>query len=744
MSLNELVKQKAATPADPTLQQSVLFKQYGRVLEILATSKPMLLIIDDLQWVDSGSANLLTQLIDEIQVKRMLIVGLYRPEEVALDRDGERHPLKPIINECKTKFGDIEVEVGRTGAQEFVNAYLDTEPNKFSHSFRESFLKHTAGHSLFTTEVFRGLKEQGALAKDIDGLWKESEIAWEQLPTRVEAMIGERIERMPENHREILKVASIEGEYFTGEVIAGVLKADEREMVRTLSGELDKRYQFVKAQGIKHEGGQRFSHYRFRHILFQKYLYNSLDEVEQAHLHEDVGKVLENLYGEQAGEISGQLARHFQKAGLTEKAIQYLQQAGNNAMYKFAHAEAAAHFRKALDFLKRIPVSPERIERELALQVPLALNLTHKLGYADPIVGEAYNRAFELCKKIGETPMIIPVLAGLWPFYFTKAELKPAIAIAEQVLRLAPKTENEALPYLFQAGTLTQLGEFTQALEHAQQGIDIYDPMKHGSSIFLLGYNLKPVITSWLAIDLWFLGYPDRAKQKFQHALSFLKEYNHPYSLSFVYYWKAMFHQFCQDVQGVKKTSNKEVTLSTEYGFLLWLAAMPIFLGWVTAEQGKPKEGIAQIKQGLGAIKATSSLCWQIHYLVMLAEAYKRAGEIDNGLATIEESLILMEKTGQRYFEAELHRLKGELLRMKDGNEAEVQSLFERAIDVARGQKSKSLELRATMSLARLWQKQGKKEDAYKNLSEIYEWFTEGFDTQDLKDAKALLEELSE
>jgi len=161
------------------------------------------------------------------------------------------------------------------------------------------------------------------------------------------------------------------------------------------------------------------------------------------------------------------------------------------------------------------------------------------------------------------------------------------------------------------------------------------------------------------------------------------------------------------------------------------------------AEQGDPKEGIVQIHQGLEAIKATGTWCWHIHYLSMLAEAYKRAGHIEDGLATIEESLALMEKTGQRYFDAELHRIKGELLRMKDRDESEVESLFERAIDVARKQKAKSLELRATMSLARLWQKQGKEKEAHKRLAEIYNWFTEGFDTQDLKDAKALIEELS-
>jgi predicted ATPase len=744
--LMQLVERKAATPADPSLQQSVLLEQYARVLEALTESKPALLMLDDLQWVDNGSAKLLMHLVDRLKGSRVLIVGAFRPEEVAMDRAGERHPMKPILNSCKSKFGDIEVEVGQSGKREFVNAYLDAEPNQYSNTFRESFLKHTEGHSLFTTEVLRGLKEQGSLVQDNEGRWLESDLEWEKLPTRVEAMIGERIDRMPEHLKEILRVASIEGEYFTGEVLAGLQKTDEREIVRLLSGELDKRYQLVNARGILHSGGQRLSQYRFRHILFQKYLYNSMDEVERAHLHEDVGNVLEKLYKEQAVEISGQLARHFQEAGLTERAIHYLQQAGNNAVQKSAYAEAITHFRKALKLLKKLPVTSERIVQELALQVPLAFNLTSILGYADPVVGEAYFRAHELCKKIGDTPLLIPVLGGLWPFYFTKAEMEPALEQAEHILRLAPKAEDPVIAFMLgnncQAANFTHLGDFTLALEHADQVFTIKDPGKHQLS-FYNGEYFWPVTTSWSAIDFWFLGYPDKGRQRIQEAYSFAHGTIQLQSLGFVLYWSAMFYQFCRDWQGVKKMADEEFELSKEHGFQLWLAAVPIFRGWVLAEQGQPREGIAQIHQGLAAMKATGTWCWHIHYLVMLAEAYKRAGQLDDGLATIEEGLALMEKTGQRYFDAELHRLKGEFILIKDGDEGKAEPLFERSIDVTRKQKAKSLELRATMSLARLWQKQGKKEEARKRLAEIYDWLTEGFDTQDLKDAKALLKELS-
>jgi tetratricopeptide (TPR) repeat protein len=746
-NLKELVEHKAATPADPMLQQSVLLEQFARVLEALAGHKPVLLLLDDLQWADAGSTSLLMHLFDRIQDTRVLVVGAYRPEEVALDQAGERHPLKPVVNECKAKFGDIEVDVGKEGTREFVDAILDTEPNRYGSAFREAFHRHTQGHSLFTIEVFRSLKEQGTLVRDAGGLWTETEVDWGRLPTRVEAMIGERIDRMPENLREVLRVASIEGEYFIGEVLAEVCEGDEKEMMRWLSGELDKQYQLVRAQGIRRIDGQRLSRYRFRHILFQKYLYSTLDEVERAHLHEDVGNVLERRYGENAEEIAAQLARHFQEAGIAEKAIKYLQKAGAEAMRSSAYAEAVSYFGNALELLKKSPATPERTGQELAFQAPIAVALTNLRGYADPGVGEAFSRTYELCKQVGETPEIVLALHGLWAFYMASAQLEPAIALAEQILRLAPKAEDSTLVSLYghndQAFTLSAIGEFDRALEHSEKTVCIYEPLKHHRPlVFQVGCDLKGSSLCYSSFALWFLGYPDRGKQRVRDAIAFSCKMAHPYTHSYALFYATVFHQLCRDVQAVQETAAEELRLSTEYGFQMWVGVMTAYQGWVLAEQGRPEEGMAQIREGNAAGPAAGIRVYHSMYLALLVDACVKAGQTEEGLAALEEALALVEETELRFYEAELHRRQGELLLLRGDDEDEVERHYQRAIDVARRQNAKSWELRATTSLARLWQKLGKKNEARKRLAEIYGWFTEGFATPDLKDAKALIKEL--
>jgi predicted ATPase len=745
-NLRQLVERKVALPVDSSLQQSILFRQFARVLETLAETKPVLLILDDLQWVDSGSASLLTQLIKQIQSSQMLILGLFRPEEVALDRDGERHPLKPIINECKTRFGDIEVEVGRTGAQEFVNAYLDTEPNKFSSSFRDSFLKHTEGHSLFTTEVFRGLKDQGALVQDSDGRWKESEIAWEKLPTRVEAMIGERIERMPNNIMEILKVGSIQGEYFTGEVLAGVLKADEREMIRMLSGELDKRYQLVSAQGIKHEGGQRISQYRFRHILFQKYLYNSMDKVERAHLHEDVGNVLENLYGEQAGEISGQLARHFQEAGLTEKAISYLQQAASKAVRLSANNEAITHFRKALELLGTLPDTQERIGLELTLQLGLAAPLSTMKGWAVPEVFMACSRARKLCELIGETPQLSQALWFLSTYYGIQAEYKTAIDLGKKAWISAERNQDPlriAIARWQLAWLLTVVGDFSEARDHAKHMIDFYDRKRHGTLGF--SYTLDPGVAclGFAAWSSWFMGHPDESLKYLQKAIALARDLDHPISLVHALYLSVISHFLRWDRKAFEANVDELVRLSTKKGLALYQGIGSFYQGYIESKGVKIREGITKMQQAMITLESIGVRTQRSTLLAMWADAYRYLGKADEGLRMISEAHIFVQERSEYSWEAEIHRLKGELLLMKNGAEEEAEASFHRAIEVAQKQQANSWELRATMSLARLWKKQGKKKEAHKKLADIYDWFTEGFNTQDLKDAKALLRELS-
>jgi adenylate cyclase len=397
--------------------------------------------------------------------------------------------------------------------------------------------------------------------------------------------------------------------------------------------------------------------------------------------------------------------------------------------------------------LETLPETPERIGLELGLQTPLAVALMNLRGYAYPRVGEAFTRAHELCKKIGETPQIAMVLYGLWAFYFTKAEFGSAIELAEQILRLAPKAEDPTMWLLIghnaQAANWSMLGELDRAREHAEKVIVSYNPQKHHALAFLIGQDLMPTSTSWIFLDLWFLGYPDQGKQRLQDAVKFCREWPHPYTLSFLLTYAIIFYQLHRDVNAVRKTVDELRRLSTEYGFQIWFGITDVFEGWALAEQHHVVSGIAQIREGLSANQAAGTIVFRAYHLSILAEAHMKANQIPEGLEVLNEGLTLTEKTRDSFYEAELHRLQGELMLMQNANEEEVERSYHKAIDVARKQGAKSLELRATTSLARLWQKHGMKKEARQRLSEIYDWFTEGFDTHDLIEAKALLEELS-
>jgi tetratricopeptide (TPR) repeat protein len=348
-SLKELVVRKASLPSDPGFQQAALFEQYTRLLRALSRHKPLLLVLDDLQWADSGSINLLFHLGKGVEGCRIMILGTYRSTEVALGRGGERHPLEPIVNEFKRQFGNLQIELGKSDGRRFVDAFVDSEPNRLDENFRATLFRLSEGQPLGTIELLRDMQERGGLVQDADGYWIEGpDLNWETLPARLEGMIAERIDRLEDAERQILKAASVEGETFTAEIVAQALSVDADETVRLLSNELDKRHHLVNAQNIREVNGQRLSTYRFRHILFQRYLYNSLDTVERPRLHQAIGTTLQNLYGEGKEEIAGQLALHFREAGKIIKAADYLNQAGDRARELVAHQEAIDHYQEAI------------------------------------------------------------------------------------------------------------------------------------------------------------------------------------------------------------------------------------------------------------------------------------------------------------------------------------------------------------------------------------------------------------
>jgi adenylate cyclase len=341
----------------PGIEQSNIFEQYTNVLTRLAEKRPLLVVLDDLQWADAASIGLLFRLGRRIDGSRILLVGTYRPEEVALGRAGERHPLEKVLAEFKRYYGDLSVDLNRAkeeGGRHFVDAFLEVEPNRLGEGFRQALYHHTGGHPLFTIELLRDMQERGDLVQDGAGMWTEGlALDWAGLPARVEGVIEERVGRLEEELREALTVGSVEGEDFTVEVVAGVQEVSARGLVRRLTGELEKRHRLVRAQGVRRldSSGQRLSLFRFQHNLFQKYLYNELGEAERAYLHEDVGDVLEALYGDQADGIAVQLARHFEEAGIFDKATTYLRRAGEQAAERYANDEAVTYLSRALDLI---------------------------------------------------------------------------------------------------------------------------------------------------------------------------------------------------------------------------------------------------------------------------------------------------------------------------------------------------------------------------------------------------------
>ena len=337
------------------LDQNLVFEQYTRFVTTLAEKKPLLLILDDLQWADPSSLALLFRLGRRIGQSRILVAGTYRPEEVALEGPGGRHPLEKVLAELKRYQGDVELSLDGTEEAErrgFVDSLLDSEPNCLDEGFRRALVQHADGQALFTVELLRAMQERGDLVRDAQGRWTAGPaLDWKRLPARVEGVIEERIGRLAEELRAALTVASVEGEEFTAEVVAQVRSMDARELVRRLSEDLQKEHRLVSAQGLRRLAARRLALYRFRHNLFQRYLYNRLDAVERAYLHEDVGNVLETLYGEQADEVAVQLARHFEEAGVVGKAARYLRRSGELAAERYANEEAVAYFSRALALL---------------------------------------------------------------------------------------------------------------------------------------------------------------------------------------------------------------------------------------------------------------------------------------------------------------------------------------------------------------------------------------------------------
>jgi predicted ATPase len=383
----------------------------------------------------------------------------------------------------------------------------------------------------------------------------------------------------------------------------------------------------------------------------------------------------------------------------------------------------------------------------LALQTTLGPALLAIKGYAAPEVGEVYARARELCQQAGNTPQLFPTLYGLYYFHVIRAEFRLAREQAEQLLRLAQHRQDPSLLLVAHqalAGALFHLGELTLARAHLEQGMALYDAQQHHALAFRYGIDLGVYFLAYAARPLWLLGFPDQAHTTIREALRLAHQLVHPFSLAFTLHWAATTHQLRREAMAAQEQAEVSMAFSGEQGFAIWVPGGTVLQGWALTEQGQMEEGIAHMHRGMAAWQATRAEVDRPYYLALLAEAYGKAGQAEEGLHILAEAQAVVNAIEERYYEAELYRLQGELLPSRSTeHHVDAESCFRQALDVARRQQAKSLELRAAASLARLWQRQGKRAEAGELLAPIYGWFTEGFDTADLREAKALLEELS-
>jgi len=560
----------------------------------------------------------------------------------------------------------------------------------------------------------------------------------------VQGVLAARIDRLPAPQKELLQTMAVMGR----ESLLGLL---EKVVSHQTPGQLDRMIGDLQAgEFIYEQPALADVKYTFKHALTQEVAYSSLLIERRKFLHERAGQALESMFAGQLDDHLGELAFHYNRSGNARKAVDYLEQAAAQAAQRAAHTQAATYIASALERLRDWPVGTERTSQEIALQLTLGRSLQATIGQGAPEAERAYARAYDLCREVDEAPQLFRVMSGLWAVYHVQARFQAARELGVQLLDLAKSMKHP----LFLLGahealgtTLLWLGEFAAAREHLEQGSAFYDPQKRHSKSFRAIQDPGVDCLSFTALTLWHLGYADQALIKIDEAVALAQELAHPYTLAYVSVHAGTIHQMRGQVRAAREWMEAAIAICSEHGFPFFLGLGTIIRGWALAYQGQEEEGIAQILQGLDAYRITGSGINWPHLLLHLAEAYELAGQAVEGLQAADEALAAAEKTGERRYEAEVHRLKGVLVLRSKTSQSRIQSQseaeghFRKAIEVARRQRSKSWELRATTSLARLLA-EGHRDEARAMLADIYNWFTEGFDTADLKDAKALLGEL--
>jgi class 3 adenylate cyclase/predicted ATPase len=711
---------------DPPQRRQRTLDGLKRILLRESQVQPLLLVFEDMHWIDSETQALLDSLIESLPTAQLLLLVNYRPEY--------QHSWGGKTSYTQLRLDPLQPE----NADEFLQALLGDDPSL--EPLKKLLIERTEGNPFFLEESVRTLVETQVLVGEQGAYRLAQDLPTIQVPPTVQAVLAARIDRLPPEEKRLLQTAAVIGMEVPFALLRAMAEVSEEVLHRGLTHLQATEFLYETRLFPDRE-------YTFKHALTQNVAYQSLLTTTRQQVHQRIAQALVNDFPERVDTQPELLAHHYTEAGLHAKAVGYWQRAGQRAIERSAHAEAMAHLNTGLEVLATLPESPERTQRELDLQIALGPVLTATKGYGAPEVERVYTRARQLCEQVEETAQRFSALMGLFLFYFGRGELHTARTLGVEALTLAQRLHDPSLLVVadwLQGFILACLGEFALARERLEHGIALYDPEQDRHLAFR--YEIDPGVgcLMWIAVVLWLLGYADQALQRIHEALTLAQELPHPYMRAYALLNAAILHRLRREASAVQERTEANIAISTEQGFAYSLARSTSLRGWALAEQEATEQGLAQVRQGLAAAQALGTKTIRAFWLSLLIETAGEAGQVDEGLETVAEALEVVGATGERLAEAELHRLKGELLLARSSdNHTEAETCFHQALSVAQSQQAKSLELRAATSLTRLWQSQDKRKEAYDLLAPVYNWFTEGFSTKDLQDAKALIDELS-
>ena len=697
-----------------------------RILLRESMNQPLIVIFEDLHWIDEETQAFLDLLADSIGTAKFLLLVNYRPEYT--------HSWN-----SKTYYTQLRLDpLGRESAEEMLSSLLGDDPDLAA--LKRVIVEKTEGNPFFMEETVQVLIDEGALTRN--GVVKLTKpVAELKIPPTVQAILAARIDRLPANSKDLLQNLAVIGREFTVSLIRAVVGKPDDELNRILS-------ELQLAEFIYEQPAIGDSEYTFKHALTQEVSYNSVLLERRRQLHERIGAALEQLYANSIEDHLEALAHHYGRSGNVTKALEFYDRAGRQALQRSAYGEAMRSFTSALELLQRMPQSPARDQREFALQTNLGPVLMAMKGWAAPETERVYLRAHELAKSSGTPEQRFASFVGRFASAYVGGSLSVARERLEETLHFIrehpePAFVLETCHHQWSA-TLSG-GELDAAQRHIEAGLALYDAELRSVRLPLYSAHHPAVCGhGWGAMVFWLRGFPDAARRESQQAVVLARELEDELSFTWALGTKAQVYQLTREVQAALETAEAAIAKSEEIGFPYILLHSRIAKGWALAELGRAEEAVGQIQEAIAALTAARAEVWLTWGLVSLVAAYGRAGRVDEGLKAAAEALNLVRQNGERFYEAEVHRLRGELLlRQSDSNREAARDCFELAIQIAQTQGAKSLELRAKTSLARLLASQGRRDDARDTLAAIYGWFTEGFDTGDLKDAKSVLDELN-